>query len=195
MKWGIEHEKTAVEAYISYAQVNHPSLKVTTSGLYVNPLAPHLGASPDGIVSCECCSIGLLEVKCPYSVRDQLPTNVSYIEKSKLSRKHNYYYQIQGQISLFDYSYCDFVCWTPKGIHVERIMYDEEFVTVMISKLDSFFVKALLPKILCGTYEEDSLFGDCEADVYCLCCKREAGKMIKCDSMQCEIGWYHQPFS
>ena len=100
IRWGMEHESTAVSAYVSYSSADHSSLKALPCGLYVNPLAPHLGASPDGIISCDCCGLGLLEVKCPFSIREQLPTTVSYIEKGmdgfKLSRKHNYYYQIQG---------------------------------------------------------------------------------------------------
>ena len=84
----------------------------------------------------DCCGLGLSEVKCPFSVRQQLPTTVSYIEKGidrfKLSRKHNYYYQIQGQISQFDYAYCDFV--GHKWIHVERISYDEDFISNMVQK-------------------------------------------------------------
>ena len=69
-----------------------------------------IGATPDGIITCECCDIGLLEIKCPNSVREQSLTTTSYIEKTqtgfRLSRKH--YYQIQGQIAVPDYAYCDF---------------------------------------------------------------------------------------
>ena len=30
-----------------------------------------MGASPDGIVSCECCGSGVVEIKCPYSCKDK----------------------------------------------------------------------------------------------------------------------------
>ena len=40
------------------------------AGFYVNLSFPHLGASPEGIVSCACCGEGLLEIKCPYSKHD-----------------------------------------------------------------------------------------------------------------------------
>ena len=46
--------------------------------------------------------------------------------------------------------YCDFVCWTPNGVHLERIAYDVKFVNTMIPKLTSFFIKVILPEILCG---------------------------------------------
>ena len=36
------------------------------SDLQVSPKYPHLGASPDGLLTCTCCGDGLLEMKCPY---------------------------------------------------------------------------------------------------------------------------------
>ena len=49
---------------------DHIDFTVVPTGLHVNPSFPHLGASPDGIVSCCCCGKGLLEIKCPYSKRE-----------------------------------------------------------------------------------------------------------------------------
>ena len=42
-------------------------------GLFINPSYPTLGASPDGIISCDCCGIGTLEIKCPYCSRNSTP--------------------------------------------------------------------------------------------------------------------------
>ena len=36
-----------------------------------------MGASPDGIVSCSCCGKGVLEVKCPHSVKESFPEDDS----------------------------------------------------------------------------------------------------------------------
>ena len=36
----------------------------------INPQYPHLGASPDGVTMCDCCGMGVLELKCPYSARE-----------------------------------------------------------------------------------------------------------------------------
>ncbi len=44
--------------------------------------------------------------------------------------------------------YCDFVCWTPVGIHIERIMYDDEMVSKMITTLDKFFINVILSNVL-----------------------------------------------
>ena len=31
-----------------------------------------MGASPDGIVQCDCCGKGVVEIKCPFSCRDKM---------------------------------------------------------------------------------------------------------------------------
>ena len=45
-------------------------------------------------------------------------------------------------------NYLDFVCWTRKGIHIERIERDDVFCHDMQVKLSAFFVKVILPNIL-----------------------------------------------
>ena len=40
-------------------------------GLVISSKHPFMGSSLDGLLSCECCGSGILEVKCPYSCRDK----------------------------------------------------------------------------------------------------------------------------
>ena len=49
----------------------HPDFSLSVSGLVVNPAWPFLGASPDGIINCTCCGMGVLEIKCPFTCKDQ----------------------------------------------------------------------------------------------------------------------------
>ena len=113
--------------------------------------------------------------------------NLSYLRK-----KHDYYYQIQGQMAVLERSYCDFVCWTPLDVHIERIFYDSEMVDSMIPKLDAFFIKVILPKILAGdeigkqNHEQVN-----SGSKFCVCQRGEFGKMIACDSTECEFMWFH----
>jgi len=39
----------------------------------VNPSYPHLGATPDRIINCDCCGDGVIEIKCPPS---SIETNI-----------------------------------------------------------------------------------------------------------------------
>ena len=194
VQWGRKNEMKALAAYIQVSNIKHgSSLEVLKCGLLISSVAPHLGASADGQVSCNCCGTGVLEIKCPYSIRDKSPVCASYIVnvdgQFQLSRKHDYYYQVQGQMCTFDCSYCDFVCWTTIDIYIERIYFDDEFVSVMVPKLDAFFRNVILPKVLCGEYAVESQ--NAEVDYFCHCRKGESGKMIQCDNIYCEIGWYH----
>ena len=38
----------------------------------------------------------------------------------RLSTVYEYYYQVQGQLGITDRSFCDFVCWTPQAVHIEK---------------------------------------------------------------------------
>ena len=123
IQWGIEHEEVARNAYIESASECHDNFSCAASGLHVNPCYPHLGATPDGLIECDCCGEGVLEIKCPFKHRDKHPHEAVLdpqfcLRKDEdgtvyLSKSHEYYYQIQGQLAECDKEYCDFVCWTP----------------------------------------------------------------------------------
>lgn len=75
----------------------------------MNPSYPHLGATPDGIISCDCCGDGVIEIKFPYKHRDEHPHHVIdlqfYLKQDKdgelcLYRNNEYYCQIQGQLAV-----------------------------------------------------------------------------------------------
>ena len=66
LKWGRQNEDTAKLDYKAEMEKNHTDFKIHTAGLLVSTKYPFLGATPDSIVSCSCCDIGLLEVKYPH---------------------------------------------------------------------------------------------------------------------------------
>lgn len=87
------------------------------TGLWLNPKHPTLGCSPDGIFIDKLKETkGLVEIKCPYVLKNCNPLN--FIEnlstkqcrnfccvkdnqgKLRLKRNHKYYYQIQTQLAL-----------------------------------------------------------------------------------------------
>ena len=66
---------------------------------------PHIGASPDLIVECDCCGPSLVEIKCPFTSRDEKPSvKLEYLEEFetelKLKTNSSYYFQIQGQMGV-----------------------------------------------------------------------------------------------
>ena len=68
IEWGVQEESHAIEAYKTHQQSNgHPELTVCPAGFH---------ASPDGGVYDPTCNphpFGFVEVKCPYSHRDDTP--------------------------------------------------------------------------------------------------------------------------
>ena len=62
-----------MEDYNQEAFIHHQGFTVAESGLFVHPDMPFIGASPDRIISCDCCGKGILEVKCPFCIKDKLP--------------------------------------------------------------------------------------------------------------------------
>lgn len=74
---------------------------------------------------CSCCGAGILEVKCPFCVKDMTVTDAVNslkgfcLEKDengnmRLKRDHAYFYQVQLQLFVTKKSYCDFILWTEK---------------------------------------------------------------------------------
>jgi len=74
------------------------------------------GASRDGLVWCDCCGDGVLEIKCPCCAKNDnikdVEQKVDYMENSSLRKGHNYHYQVQTQMLVTGSEYCDFVVWT-----------------------------------------------------------------------------------
>lgn len=187
----------------------HSNFTVTQSGLHVSVEYPFLGASPDGIVSCSCCGTGLLEIKCPFKYRDVRVTDIrdkafclqqNNAGKLELSRSHNYYIQVQGQLAVCKKQYSDFVCWTKHGIHVECIQVDSDLVSSLLPKLTRFFSRYLLPELLTNKLKStgvpydpiaDPDESDCEEGIYCSCREVAYGPMVACDDPDCQYEWFH----
>ena len=163
----------------------HAEFEVEATGLHVNPKYPYLGASPDGLVTCACCGTGLLEVKCPYSVRHSPPTCAAYLHTTEnggytLSRDHEYYYQIQRQMGITERPYCDLICWTLVGVHRERIKYDPDFFHTDECKAALLLCFSNFPRVLSGHKERNADPSEATGS-YCYCCKGEIANMVLCD--------------
>ena len=85
---------------------------------------------------------------------------------------------MQGQLSVCKRAYCDFVCWTSKGIVMERIYQDNDFFLSILPKLENIFLHYLLPEILVRKLETPKLTSESststqDSDVFCICRKGE----------------------
>ncbi|KAH9379544.1 hypothetical protein HPB48_004257 [Haemaphysalis longicornis] len=107
MKYGRETEAEALLKYKSLSEKQHEDVTFKEAGLFVRTEHVYLGATPDLLVECSCCGAGVVEVKCPWKVKDgQLSDLLS--DKNgcvtevdgelELKKTHRYYYQVQLQM-------------------------------------------------------------------------------------------------
>lgn len=163
VQWGIDKEERARADYITIKSFVNKKFSVEHTGLTLYSTHSFLGASSDGKVTEED-SVGLLEIKCPFSLNG---INVSKMEVDDimnmnnknfclfntdagptLNRYHKYYAQVQGEMAIMGLPWCDFVVWTgasQNNICIDRIYFDANFVAHIIPKLVEFYMDFIYP--------------------------------------------------
>jgi hypothetical protein len=160
MAYGRRLENKGLKAYCQdHMKKCHQLVEVKRKGLAVSPNFPFLGASVDGIVNCNECGIGVVEIKCPYKWRNTAPVDCAADSdfccslvngEVSLKANHNYLYQVMGQMAVMNLKWADFVVWTKKGIHVQRINFSPQVWEYMLRKLHAFYVFGIAAELLSG---------------------------------------------
>ncbi|CAG2218740.1 unnamed protein product [Mytilus edulis] len=111
--YGTANETVAKKQYAEKYKDNH----LHDCGLVVNPGFSFLGATPDGKL-CSNGTTGIIEIKCPYAVRDlkieeAVVTANFCLQKNGdvlvMNKGHDHYYQVQGQLLLSGATFCEFI--------------------------------------------------------------------------------------
>ena len=68
----MKHAKTK---YKKLCKKKHKNLKISETGLVIYKEKPFIAVSPDLEVECDCCGLGLVEIKCPYSIKGEKPSS------------------------------------------------------------------------------------------------------------------------
>jgi len=156
LQWGREHEEDARQAYL---KAKGPTVVLTHSGLVIDSEHGWLACSPDDLArdsSAVANEYGLVEYKCPYSVRDisvdeacKKKDFIAYVKDGQVTLKHThkYFYQVQGQMAICRRNWCDLVIWTPSSLTIERIAFDPNFWQDVLPKLEHFYDTAVLPEL------------------------------------------------
>ena len=122
MEKGRKWEEYAFSKYKAVMEMEeHSNLSVSKSGLVISEDVI-LGASPDGLVSCQCHGKGVVEIKSATKFEDKDPNTKEVIEKiayvtgdgTEMKRNHKYYSQVQFQMGITGRSWCHLVVFTPK---------------------------------------------------------------------------------
>nr|XP_022300882.1 uncharacterized protein LOC111109087 [Crassostrea virginica] len=165
VQWGLDHESSAKADYLGIKKSLDETTQVFETGLTLYPTHSFLGATSDGrVVENEGSSEGLLEIKCPYSIKGQnishyeIPDIISMNDKNfclemlttepTLKKTHKYYAQVQGEMAIKGLPWVDFVVWTAaasNNIFVERVLFDVQYVSSMMPKLVNFYMEKIYP--------------------------------------------------
>ena len=201
--WGINHEKDAVKAFLSDVASQHENglEGFRQCGLFVKADYPYLAASPDGMFSCRCCGHATVEVKCPYSVRNEslfekeVFKRVEFLEdhngQPRLKRSHKYYTQVQAQMWVCGVSHC-FFYWVAEGHGplYETIQFDAAYCSRVVNNLTLFYKTYVLPCML--GYRDILLCPKCEKVILE---KEEINQPAAESSICCSTcgTWWHLP--
>lgn len=84
LKYGRDLKLVAKQMYIKLFEKEHKDPSYRECGLFLHETKPYPGASPDLLIECSCCGKGVLEIKCPYSIANAIPSpqNLSFLIQS-----------------------------------------------------------------------------------------------------------------
>ena len=148
--WGNNHEREGISAYVKKTGYN-----VQETGVWLSP-SGFLTCSPDGLVypnrQCKHPE-GILEVKCPYKLRNYRNISSSdwnqrlpYLDSNlKIDTRHKFYHRAQTEIYATNTEWCDFIVWAPRGMLITRVEKDEDWIRRNIPLVENFFETYLLP--------------------------------------------------
>lgn len=176
---------------------NHVDLKVQKCGLFLLKES-YIAASPDGIATCKCHGTALIEIKCPYTIRNKTITEgakecqflATTDDAIKLSKTHKYYTQIISQMAIANIDKCYFIVWTNKDLFMEIVTFDEKHWKNVKTNLEIFYKSFVCPALLefkpltyCGSCD-NVLLEECEIN------ENEERELI---SIQCDFcaAWFH----
>lgn len=200
LMWGREKEKNALDQYKLAISTQHENFRLEKTGLGIIPTKPYIGATPDGMFTCSCCGTGVVEIKCPYSLRDKNTEEMLLIsdfcldKNYQLKKNSKYYSQVQLQMLVFDCNFCHFIIWTTMTCIITCVTKDPEYLETIMPRLEFFWKVNCLPELM--THKMLSELDKKEDDtVYCYCQKPwnsdDGTDMVGCDAVNCPYKWIH----
>ena len=137
----------------------HVNFHVKQCGMFVNATGI-MGASPDGLISCDCHGDGVLEIKCATKYFNEDPKsanvikNLDYICNDTVSKSHKYYSQMQLQMGITGRKWCDFVVFTCKCLEdavdplIIRVEFDKVHYLSIVNAAEKFWYEHLLREMV-----------------------------------------------
>jgi hypothetical protein len=189
LKFGRESEPIAKSIYCKMYIESHVNAKFQECGIFLDQEVSFLAASPDMLVSCDCCGDGLLEVKstlkpkcnsCSSFCTCNLPDYFFISDDGKLEirKKHKYFCQVQGQMAISKRMWCDFFVYSCNGTFLRRINFQEDYYANVQSNLVDFFKTVIAPKCI----EQKMCVSPCNVS------SDNVSREFECEPMEVENG-------
>lgn len=160
VEYGKKYESVAIEQFRRFqATHGHVNVEITTVGLCTNPEKPYFVSTPDAFYCCDCCRPFIIEVKCPYVLKNNgkieklLSMKDPYIKlnddnKYEVNHKHQYYFQIQMQLYTCQLDRAKFIIWSNEEILILKVERSHEFWIENAIKAEQFFFDIIMPELL-----------------------------------------------
>lgn len=140
---GLKHENIAKKRYQAHMRLNSKEkISVRNGGLYLLQSYIAIAASLDGIVQTNTNTYYLIETKCPFKWRNTVileacksPDFCCYLDLNEKIQNHRYYTQIQGQMGVCQYKFCNLVLYTLQDLTVVEILFNAVFWEPLLAKL------------------------------------------------------------
>lgn len=140
-----------------------------------NPAFPHIGASPDAVVTDTTTNERwCVEIKCPFKLKNRKRGEPFYPQQTMPctnwsgSCTNEYFAQTQMQMFLLGLSFCDFFVCSPTGVQLTRIPANPRFVSYhLLPAINHFYTCIFLPSVVwlnMGLLEQGNLLPHCASD-------------------------------
>ena len=144
LKYGQTIEMEAANKFFELMKKEHKHFVILECGLFLDKANCFIGASPDHIITCDCCEDACVEIKRPLSINYEKPNdkNLDYLYKGdseiKLKTNHSYFTQCILQAAITNRKLCYFVVWRPHGKVIDTMSFDDIMWKDITEKLIDF---------------------------------------------------------
>ena len=170
----------------------HVNFNCFCCGLLISEQSNFIAATPDGVIFCDCCGSGMVEIKCPFVTKDDDPDLAQFLENGSLPKNTNIIIRCKLSYLLVVQSLLTLRC-----VHFQTMFRWREFVDACIEQPSQFFKVAILPELL-GRWYSRSLVIPVKMNSrtssydYCYCKEELGGEMVCCNNSGCNSGqWFH----
>lgn len=156
-EYGKKNERIALSASIARLKSEHQNFKSNDCGLVICTDISYFASTPDALCSCDCCGTGVMEIKCPYKLKDggsilNVKMTDPYVVKNDgkptLIKTHQYYYQVQMEMFCTETNYCYFCVWSKSELIIINISRDYDFIVENLTRAEDFFLNVILPELI-----------------------------------------------